>query len=384
MCFCPAPVAALLALAVPLGDGVQPPAGVDASGLTGLPRAGSAQFLADVRSAVAETAGLPERPRFLRAEEVTETSRCGNYPLCVAWEVAGREPVPLVLLPDLSDFPETHPPADPADSGRTVLFESGQSGPQVRVAPPLPGDAVGISEGLLKFFPLRAVGRFTANYGAAFGPDFARDERLRPLRLGEPGGARVVAEIVTTRLFPDNPRVLRYEVREPGETPRAGVAFAMVDANGANRLPRPEAGLHGFALPLVSPPHDPRVGKHSLLRLPNSGRDVPPRTERPGPPGDGSDGRTIPKAVEVLAMDGWFAARPEKLWALRAADDYRPFHESFLLAPATERGDRPLHSLYLFDGWDAARIAAELRGVQTPPDQGEAVASPSGDGPWRP
>ena len=188
------------------------------------------------------------------------------------------------------------------------------------------------------------------------------DERWYPwLRPGEPGGATEIGRITVRRRLPGNPRVLDVAVSDAAAgTTRRFVAFAMVGGPGGAGKVDPRGVLYRTDRPLRSPLHDPRLDKHSLLRLPQArvkGRRFDP------------DGSFLGQSVEVLAMDEWFARQPQKLWVLRLDGGSRPFRERFLLLPADEPSDRPVHSLYLFGGWDADRIAGELRGLTVPEDQ---------------
>ena len=380
----------LLALSVTAAD---PAAALDESGLSSLPPAITAPITEAAAAALSQAVPHPDRPTFRWTRELDDRRERSSvpYPNAAGWEASGREPVPLTLLPTPATLAAAGSPAagaDGAELGYALYFDPGPRTEAPPLFPPPPGDVRSVAINLHSW-EMKAVGRIT---GPAAGPDPGPGPAwfnpgpggggvLAPLKLGEPGGATALATVVTRRLFRDNPRLLDVTVDGPA-APEFDLspAYAMVPGNGVWRLPwRRAAGAHAFDNPLSSPEHDPGFGPHSLLRLPQAGRAWPiggPDAAKGDPP--------LAVAREVLAMDRWFAEQPQKLWVLRAAEDYRPFRPSYVLLPADRSSELPVHSLYLFDGWDAGRIAEELAKVTVPADQGEGVSSATGYGRWRP
>ena len=342
--------------AVPDGGSVR------ADGLAGLPAEVADRARAAAGAAVAEIGDeYPRRPAY----EWRKSKRLPAYPLRVDYRTLETEPVPLALLPSAAELEGVEPAGEAAGApGRTEFFRAGPGTAMPVTLPALPPHADTAPYGIFQAVDtLLATGRFTTHRAIPLAEE-NNDDWVNALKLGEPGGATRLGTLTTVRARPDNPRVLRATLEVPGEPPRSWWAFAMVPADGMLWGGDPDRGLSRFALPLDSPAHDPHFDKHSLLRLPQAGvrRD-------PGDP-------EIVRAMQVLAMDEWFADRPQKLWALRERADSRPFRERFVLLPADEPSDLRLHSLYLFAGWGAERIAEELRTLTVPADQTEPIPPP--------
>ena len=371
-------------------------------GATGRPGPGG-------QAAVAAAAAVASRDllrsRFRWQDDPTNPS-WGTYPYDGRGEFAGVEAVPLVVLPDPATLDSRFAPGEAAARpGKALLFIPGEVTGPVTLPVPAPANARRPPK-------MSRIGSYDPGAGRQLDfddpPGLTDEVWWRSLRVGEPGGAVPVASINTTRMAPDNPRVLQVVVEpadgaDPAVTgpPRSFFAFAMVPGVGLDRGGDAAAGLHRFDKPLDSPAHHPRIGVHSLLRLPNpspnrgsseAGQrrreawndEVAPYVHALHPLTPEQEARktelikqidsplgeqSVGRAYEVLAMDEWFGRQEQKLWALRVGEGSRPLRESFVLVPADAPSNRPLHSLYLFTGWDTDRVARELRKVQIPPNQ---------------
>lgn len=320
---------------------------LDRSAYVGLPRCLADNATAYV-SEVLQVVGLDKGPQRIKYERVDRHNGGAIFPLDVVFRETGTEAVPIVILPSpkllrgvqewavLRDWDdvrglETLESLDwdkPSIGmvGRTVFFAPGPSSESPIRTPPLPYGAR-LSSGIFKHAPPHLkMGKIVMS---------ARDrnvaETLEPLKLGKQSGATLIGRLTTIPFSAENERLrlVQLDVPDKKQT-RSWIACALSDANGARRgksFVQPD-GTSSFERPLTSPSHDPRVGRHSLLRIPGP-LDLHSR---------------IPPHEEI-AIDEWFFRSGAPGVVLAAEADSAPFRESLLLVtePAElSSGDRPL------------------------------------------
>ena len=238
--------------------------------------------------------------------------------------------------------------------GRSVIFKPGPASKQPSTCPALPYES-GLSPGLFVYSNLLLkLGKLVVT------PEFDDDGNLQDmtsvLKIGSPEGATLHGEFITTPVCYTNSR-LRWVWIQKGNTVRRFLGYSLVDGNGACRSHPNDLttdGISSFVRPLICSRHEPKIDQHDELLLP-----APKwwRTTRLRPAEIG--GYEI-RAREDWCLDDWFPAQKDACWVIRESEDSKPLTESFLLAPASEKSDRPVFFIALFAETEPKQLVKEL------------------------
>ena len=173
------------------------------------------------------------------------------------------------------------------------------------------------------------------------------------LELGEPHGATLLGEIITTPLHWKN-RCLHWVSIQRDTKQRRFLAYSLLDGNGAMRAKKYQDTKVGpispYVRPLICKQYQPRILQHDELLLPSPIGWPPTRR----------DSKCCSAAHEEWCLDEWFPAQKDACWVVREAEDSKPLQESFLLMSASEKSDRPVFMIALFAETEPRRLVTEL------------------------
>lgn len=259
--------------------------------------------------------------------------------------------------------------------GRTLAFEAGPRSDNPKWLPTAPFGAKIYSWDLYIEGPgdplyYAKVGKIVLepDYGS---PGDILIDRSTAMHFGEIGGAKLLGELITVPAFVKNTRLWWTSIGNGSET-RRGLAYALLDGNGAARwhpaaiASRPvNERVPPYVRPLICKQHQPKIKQHDELLLPVPLGWAPNRWEW----------NLEQNANEEWCLDDWFPAQADACWVIREAEDSQPFKESFLLMPARTPSDRPVFFIALFAETEPKQLVEELAALyQVSPD--EALNSP--------
>ena len=310
-----------------------------------------------------------------------------NYPLDVNPVYDRDITIPVVILPRPSAVSTWSKSSDAQASGwisgdrafessrsiygRTLIFTPGTRSESPVTTPATPF-GTGVSPGLFVY-----AGVFMQLGKVVASPDYDPYQSGKlvditaPLQCDKSKGAQVLGEFLTTVAYPENTRLRWVSIRK-GQEARHFLAYALVDGNGAIRMPNPNSltplRISAFVRPLICSQHQPKLQQHDELLLP-----TPLGWPLTSNAADQSICEKTPR--EEWCLDDWFPAQPDACWVIREAEDSKPLQESFLLMPARESSDRPVFFTALFAETEPKQLIQELAALyKVSPDK--ALNSP--------
>lgn len=188
-----------------------------------------------------------------------------------------------------------------------------------------------------------------AYLGKMIGHDDQLARPLREIRLGDPGGAKLLGRMSVLGL---NKGVCLVELEQLTDKTLRYLAYPVADGNGLPRRSRLQAdsqSMGPYENSVRSPIHDPRLGRHSLLKAPLPqrpqaiGEEESALQRSPGPRRPSvwtaqeeqrfREGRTMkpPYPQERVVLTPPFAELDPPVVVLRKDEGWAPFREDYVL-----------------------------------------------------
>lgn len=324
---------------------------VDRSAYVGLPRI-LADNATNYVSKVLQIVGLNKSPTRIVYKRDEFQNGTAVYPLSVSHKETGREPVTVTLLPspellhavqqwakinmwgEIQDFSVF----DLLDEkvvttnrlGYTLYFTPGSLSEEPIRTPALPY-GTDLSAGIFIYSNSHLKTRKIVFRSS----DHNNEKALEPLAFGRNSGAIKIGSLTTIPFTPENDCLRMVHLHTQGQQSQSWLAYSLADACGAMRAPVNTQldGTSRFERPLSSQSHNPKLGRHSLLRIPKP-----------------LDLNTRSAPHEELSLDECFFSNnsPGVLVANEAGS--KPFRESliFTIEPGELKPEDKLHLIALF------------------------------------